>query len=321
MYRRETISTVILHTAQGYRMTAALPCPTFNWKCSDQLCIWDHYQAKTEFWLAGEKFEKALQYTKIVLMLDEGLSRCTKFKLSDHDRKDPQNIFKAFWESLGKDVSYWTGWTTLYNSFCQQKGETAAELDIRLMKIIDECQFPTEDITNFLKRDILINAINYYEVKKWASLQKETGDTPITSTEVMDKCKEYEATVCDCVAMVSDNPQLQTSFQQGTVNVDSHNFKWNKYKGRGRRNRSSSHSGSRECQPQNKQKDSRCKQCGLEHHTTPGGACPAIKATCGYCQKVGHYESTCITKCTQKNKEAKETIHKLFWQYAQQPTH
>ena len=205
-YSRETISTVILHTAKVYKRTTALPCPTFNLKYSDQLCIWDQFQAKAEDWLAGEKVGKALQYTNIVLMLGvEGLSRWTKFKLSEDDRKDAQNVFKVFLESPGKVVSYWTTWATLFNNFHQQKGETAAELDIRISKIIDECQFPAEDITNFLKRDILINAINYYEVKKWASQQKEIGDTPITYTRVMDRGKEYEATFSDFVAMASDS--------------------------------------------------------------------------------------------------------------------
>ena len=59
-------------------------------------------------------------------------------------------------------------------------------------------------MTNFLKRDILINAINLYEVKKWHK-QKETGDTPITYTTVMDKCKVYEATVHYYVVMTSNN--------------------------------------------------------------------------------------------------------------------
>ena len=96
---------------------------------------------------------------------DEGLSRWTNFKLSEDDRKDPQNVFKVFQKSCGKDFSYWTAQTTLYKSIHQQKGETAAELDSRLSKILDECQFSTEDITNFLKRDILINTIKNYEVK------------------------------------------------------------------------------------------------------------------------------------------------------------
>ena len=66
-------------------------------------------------------------------------------------------------------------------------------------------------MTKFLKTDIFITAINYYEVKKWASQQKETGDTPITYTKVKGKCKEYEARVHDYVAMASDNSQLQTA--------------------------------------------------------------------------------------------------------------
>ena len=53
-------------------------------------------QAKAELWLAGDKVEKAFQYTKIGLMLgDEVLSRWTKFQLSEDDRKDPDNVFKV----------------------------------------------------------------------------------------------------------------------------------------------------------------------------------------------------------------------------------
>ena len=64
----------------------------------------------------------------------------------------------------------------------------------------------------FLKRDILINAINYYEVKKWAAQQKEDGADHITYIKFMDKCKEYEATVRDYVAMANDNSQLQSAY-------------------------------------------------------------------------------------------------------------
>ena len=100
----------------------------------------------------------------------------------------------------------------------------------------------TEDIVTFIKQDIFINAINYYEVKKWAAQQKEV-DT--TYTKMMDKCKEYEAAVCDYVAMASDNSHLQTAFQQGTVSVNNNYFKMKKSRGSGRR-RNSSHSNSRD---------------------------------------------------------------------------
>ena len=78
-------------------MMNTLPWPTFDWKCSDQLQAWDIFQAKAELWLAGEKVEKEIQYTKIVLMLgDEGLSRWTKFKLTDDNCKKPDVVFKTF---------------------------------------------------------------------------------------------------------------------------------------------------------------------------------------------------------------------------------
>ena len=289
-------------------MANTIAYPTFDWKSQDQIRTWDIFQAKAELWLEGEEIKPELQYTKIVLMLgDEGLSRWTKFDISPDDRKDPKNVFEKFRESLGKDISYRTARATLYNNFRQKNRETAAELDIRLSKLIDECNFPKDTanrkgIKEFIKQDIFINAINYYEVKKWVAQQKETGADQLNYLKVMDKCKEYEATVRDYVAMANDNSQLQTAFQKGIASIDNHSFKRNP-RGRGRRFRSRSRSHSGDRRPQNKPGASKCKRCGFEKHTTSDGSCPAMNSTCGFCKRIGHYESACITKKTQKNKE------------------
>ena len=248
---------------------------------------WEIFEVKAKLWLAGEEIKNELQYTKIVLMLgEEGLNRWTKSQMTDDDQKDPKKVFEEFKKSLGKDISYWTARATLYNSFRQKKDETAAELDLRLSKLIEECKLPGA-VKNFLKTDIFIKAINYYEVKKWAVNQKEDGPDPITYQKVMDKCKEYEATVRDYICMANDNSQLQTAYQQGTASLDSNSFKKhnNKHKSRPRRNRS--HSGSRECKPAPSKHtgSSKWKRCGFEHHTTSDRSCPALKTTCGFCNK------------------------------------
>ena len=196
------------------------------------------FQAKVELWLAGEEIKEEIQYTKIVLMLgDEGLSRWSKFDMGEDERKNPKDVFAKFKESLGKDISFRTARATLYSGFQQQKGETAAELDLRLSKLVDECKFPTDpkNIKEFLKRDIHINALNYYEVKKWVAKEKEAE---LTYIAVMNECKEYEATVRDYIAMANDNSQLQTAYQQGTASLDHNSLKKQKFTGRGSRNRS-----------------------------------------------------------------------------------
>ena len=99
-------------------MSSTLAPPTFNWKSSDQICASETFKAKAELWLAGEKVDPAMQYTKIVLMLgDEGLSRWKKFNISDADKEDPKKVFKEFCDSFGKDVSYRTARATLYKNF------------------------------------------------------------------------------------------------------------------------------------------------------------------------------------------------------------
>ena len=151
------------------------------------------------------------------------------------------------------------------------------------------------EIEEFLKRDILINSLNYYEVKKWASQQKEVGGDKITYLKVIERCREYEATVRDYIAMKSDNSHLQTAYQEGehSATVEHNAFRRKQNRGR-KQQRFRSNSGSRERNP--KHKGTKCKRCGFEKHTTSDGSCPALNSTCGYCEKSGHYESACITK-------------------------
>ena len=96
-------------------------------------------------------------------MGDEGLSRWKKFNMSDEDKKDPEKVFKEFRDSFGKDVSYCTARATLYKNFQQHQDENIAELDIRLSSLINDRNFPSQEITKFIKQDILINSLNYYE--------------------------------------------------------------------------------------------------------------------------------------------------------------
>ena len=286
-------------------MAGQIPLPTFNWKSNDQIRAWEIFKAKAKLWLDGEKVDKELQYTKIVLMLgDEGLSRWTQFNMTEADKKDPEKVFQRFRESFGKDVSFRTARAQLYNNFRQKDKETITELDLRLSALIDECKFPSDAIKTFLKRDILINSINYYDVKNWAAKEKEDGENPITYTKVIDKCREHEATVRDYIVMASNNSQLQTAYQQGSATIDEKTFKRKQYK-YNPKHRSRSHSGSRERHRKPPKHKSKCKRCGFEKHTTPDGKCPALKSVCEYCNITGHYESACISKRTAQKRETK----------------
>ena len=91
--------------------------------------------------------------------------------MSDEAKK-PDKVFEEFKKSLGKDISYRTERIAIYNSFRQKKDETAAELDLRLSTLIEECKLPGA-VKDFLKTDIFISTINYYEVKKWAANRKK----------------------------------------------------------------------------------------------------------------------------------------------------
>ena len=135
-------------------MANTIPYPIFNWKAQDPIHAWEICEAQVKLWLTGDEIKEELQYTKIGLMLGgEGLNRWTKFQMTEESQKDPKNIFAEFKKSLGQDISHRTGRATLYNSFRQKKDETAAELDLRLSKLIEECKLPGA-VKEFLKTDI-----------------------------------------------------------------------------------------------------------------------------------------------------------------------
>ena len=136
--------------------------------------------------------------------------------MGEDERKNPKDVFAKFKESLGKDISFRTARATLYSGFRQQKEETAAELDLRLSKLVDECKFPTypKNIKEFLKRDIYINALNYYEVKKWAAKEKEAELTYIAMMTSAKSMKQLLETTSQWQMTILNSKQPINKVQQ-----------------------------------------------------------------------------------------------------------
>ena len=246
--------------------------------------------------------DEELQYNKIVLMLgDIGLKKWQKFNLSADDRKDPAKVFKAYRDSLGNDISFRTARSTLYRNFQQGKSETIHELDLRLSKLVDECAFPTDEIKQHIKLDILVHSTRYYEVKRWCNTQEDTGEHKLTY-DVLKRAKEHEAAVREYKKMAEDNPTLTTAYMETKqqVAVDAIHSKGKHPRHRRDRRHSRSRSGSRDRarKPSTKSGYSKkpCYNCGYKEHTKPDGSCPAKGHNCGYCGKPNHFETVCIKK-------------------------
>ena len=100
-------------------------------------------------------------------------------------------------------------------------------------------------------KDIYINASTTMRLRMGSKRAR-------SRSHLMDKCKEYEATVRDYVAMANDNSQLQPSTRyskfgpQLTQKAEVHRQRQKKQK----------QLCSREHRPQNKP----CKRCGFECH-------------------------------------------------------
>ena len=73
---------------------------------------------------------------------------------------------------MADEYPYMVKWITIEDSTLEVL-LTASNLQTAYI-CIEECKFPGA-VKEFLKTDIFINAINYYEVKKWVAKQKEDG--------------------------------------------------------------------------------------------------------------------------------------------------
>jgi hypothetical protein len=303
---------------------SAIPYPTMNWEASDLQNEFEKFKQLATLWMIGEEVSTEVQYAKIVLMTGEiGRKRFNTFNLTAEQLKDPENLWKAFSNTLETSTSYRVARGTLYKDFKMQSKESANEFDVRLTRVLDDCKFP-EAVRKHLRLDIFIHACRYYEVKKWCNKQSDTGADALTYEKALEKARAHETSIKDFQQMHADNPDLQTAISLSSIKaaVDAMQYRrggTQSKRGKGRRqSRSPAYSPQRpqyEQQKQQKQKsksqappskDKPCNNCGYTRHV-PADKCPAKGLTCDSCGKKNHFSSVCRSSSPQRNRNGSPT--------------
>ena len=133
----------------------------------------------------------------------------------------------------------------------------------------------------------------------WCNTPPDDSDNKLTYETVLRKAKEHEAAVREYIWLVEENLTMTTAFQQmKQVAIDA--FKVKKQSSRGSWKMSTFGSRERQQKPSRNQS---CTNCGYKEHSTPDGKCTVKGATGGYCHKITHWESVCISKGLDQKKK------------------
>ncbi len=114
-----------------------------DWAAEDQVAEFTWFRQRMEMYLTVSNVPDEKQFHHIVLLMgDEGLRRWNNLTLSDNEKKDPKEVWKAFEASLEKSQTFWSYVDEYLSDFRQGPTETTAELDVRIQTLVRKCQFP-----------------------------------------------------------------------------------------------------------------------------------------------------------------------------------
>ena len=103
-------------------------------------------------------------------------------------RKIPENVFKAFTDTLEVMTSYWNHIDEMYSNKRQGKQETTDQLDQCIKILVKKCGYMTDNEKKQCQVELLFHATKHFKVKKWVRLQTAQKET-VTFDKLLHTCQ------------------------------------------------------------------------------------------------------------------------------------
>ncbi len=250
--------------------------PSMNWSVDEG--IYNRYKLwkqQCELLFTGpmERVNEEMQCKLLLYWAGiAGLELFNSWGLSADDQKVLRNYWERF-EAFVKPQSneLMAAWELHH---VKQGNWSLEEFIAKLRTLVNEANYPDEQKDRFL-RDFLVFGMNSDRVRKDCL---KLGNT-LTFDNARDMARAEE----------SAEQQLKII---GTHTAEVHAINRSRYKGKGPK-----HDTKTQHSTNHSQKSQGCGYCGDTFH--PREQCPARKAKCGNCHKIGHYARVCRMK--QKN--------------------
>ena len=245
--------------------------PMFDWPSDDQQTVFKEWQGHITLVMEASNIPRERWYASIIGFLGtKGFKWWQHPNISkkDEEKKHPENVFKAFADTLEVLTSQWNHIDEIYSDIRQGEQETTDQLDQHIKILVERCGYTTENEKKQCQLELLFHAMKHFEVKKWVRSQTAQGET-VTFDKLLQHAKQHEATVKDFhrhksnrgVAMATTIDEIRT-------------FKHRK--GQGQR-----------------AKGKICGKCGMSH---PPRECPAWGKKCHNCGNKNHFSTQCRSK-------------------------
>ena len=138
-------------------------------------------------------------YASIIGFLGtEGFKRWTHLDISKdvEGRKNPENVFQAFANTLEVSMSQWNYIDEMYSDIRQGEQETTDQLDQCIKVLVEKCGYPTNEEKERHQLELLFHVTKHFEVKKWVRSQTAQKET-VTFEKLLQHAKQHEATIKD----------------------------------------------------------------------------------------------------------------------------
>ena len=172
--------------------------PMFHWPSEDQQTAFKEWQSHVTLALEASNIPQERWYVSIVRFLGtEGFKQWQHLDISKKDeKKHPENVFKAFTDTLEVSTSQWNYIDEMYSDIRQGEQETTDQLDQHIKILVKRCSYtsPEEKMQHWLQ--LLFHATKHFEVKKWVRSQTALNET-VTFDKLLQHAKQHNATVKD----------------------------------------------------------------------------------------------------------------------------
>ena len=248
--------------------------PKFDWHSDNQQTAFKEWQGHITLTLEASNIPQERWYASIIGFLGtEGFKWWQHLDISKQNKqkKIPENVFKAFADTLEVSTSYWNHIDEMYSDISQGKQETTDQLDQHIKILVEMCSYMTDNEKKQHWLELLFHATKHFKVKKWVRLQTAQKET-VTLDKLLQHAKQHEATIKDFHQHKS-NRGVATATTIDKIRTFKHR------KGQGHRAKGN--------------QGKICGKCGMSH---PPRECPASGKKCHKCGNKNHFSKQCRSK-------------------------
>ena len=173
--------------------------PTFHWPSKDQQTAFQEWQSHVTLMLEASNIPQDIWYASIIGFLGtKGFKQRQHLEISKSEdlKKIPNNVFKAFADTLEVSMSYWNYINVMYSDIRQDEQETTDQLDQCIKISVERCGYTSQDEKVQHQLELLFHATKHFKVKKWVRSQTALNKT-VTFDKLLQHAKQHEATIKD----------------------------------------------------------------------------------------------------------------------------